>query len=176
MIRRAATDDPQQSSLSTLATSAEGLATQTYTGTLPASANVAIQIPSMDSLDTAEGREAMILLLKTETLQNYHDLLTRRENDIKKEFYEEKIERLCKRIVDRISSGGVASIKKLSDGLALLLPDIKLAQADIKNPLCLACESVVVNAFCKMVRHPNFVSTPKELLEVSKNLTWISCG
>lgn len=141
---------------------------KTYSGVLPAWCDEKIPEPTMYELQTDTGAEAMAEQLKQETLLLHRAQLAA-NGVVSEAVYTKIISDLSTSIVERFRQpGGVNTIKKMSDGLNLLT-NVKLDCYNIKNAIRIACESVILSAFCKCVKHPNFMSAPIQLMRMFNN-------
>ena len=113
------------------------------------------------SLATAEGANAVIEEIYTQTVQNHRMLEQFQGLDSK--WVLDLIRLMCERAVAEFQRGKYVNVK-MSQWLQLVSTVVDIESYGLESPIRLACESVILNLYCRFVKHPRWISSPEQLM------------
>lgn len=132
---------------------------------LPAYLYDCLEEPAFSAaLRTVEGAKAIGEEIFNETIKNHKIKAAFPGSDA--QFVHDLLRQLCELAVMEFHHGRIVNTR-MSDWLALVSKTVELESYSIDNPIRLACESVVLNMFCKFIKHPQWIACPAQFLEAN---------
>ena len=130
---------------------------------LPAWCNVALEPPQIPpQIHTPDGAKAIVETIYDETLRKHRILESFQGLDAK--FAMDLIHIMCERAVNQFAKGNTVKAGGIFDWFELCQDVAELEKYSIDNPIRLACESVILNLFCRFVKHHMWIATPTDFL------------
>jgi len=118
------------------------------------------------SLATAEGATAIVEEIYTQTVQNHRMLEQFQGLDSK--WVLDLIHLMCERAVAEFQKGKYVNVR-MSQWLQLVSTVVDIESYGLESPIRLACESVILNLYCRFVKHPRWISSPEQLMRENNN-------